>query len=219
MFRAILLDLDGTLADSLESLAISCNEALKECGLSPHPKEAYKKFAGDGPPTLVERAITASGDIEKKYYEKVLHGYQEKLKDYKNYKIDTFHGMHEALQKIKDAGGKLIVITNKPQERAEEVVAELFGEGYFDLVVGYSEKFPRKPSPDSTKYAMEYFGLQPNACMYVGDTDVDMKTGKGAGAYTVGVLWGFREKEELEVNGADIIIKNPLELVDIYFDK
>ena len=141
MFRGILLDLDGTLADSLESLAISCNRALEKCNLPAQPVEAYKQFAGDGPPTLARKAVTAAGDIEGKYYEAVLEGYQKELKSYSNYKIKTFDGMKEALQGIKKDGGKLIVITNKPQNRAVEVVEELFGKNYFDLIVGFSERF------------------------------------------------------------------------------
>lgn len=216
MFRGILLDLDGTLADSLESLAISCNKALEKCNLPAQPVEAYKQFAGDGPPTLARKAVVAAGDVEGKYYEAVLEGYQEALKSYSNYKIKTFDGMKEALQGIKEDGGKLIVITNKPQKRAVEVVEGLFGKKYFDLIVGFSERFPRKPDSTSTRYAMDYFQLKPEECIYVGDTNVDMKTGKGAGAYTVGVLWGFRDRKELEENGADIIISNPIELLDVW---
>lgn len=216
MFQGILLDLDGTLADSLESLAISCNKALEKFDLPGQPVEAYKQFAGDGPPTLVRKALAAAGDTAGTNYEAVLEEYTETLKLYKNYKMGTFDGMKEALQGIKEDGGKLIVVTNKPQERAVEVVEELFGKDYFDLIVGFSERFPRKPDPSSTKYAMEYFGLKPEECIYAGDTNVDMKTGKGAGAYTVGVLWGFRDRQELEENGADLIVSKPLELLEVW---
>lgn len=216
MFRGILLDLDGTLADSAESLAISCNKALEKFDLPGQPVEAYKQFAGDGPPTLVRKALMAAGDTEGKYYEAVLAEYQEELKIYSNYNVDTFDGMRDTLQTIKEDGGKLIVITNKPQNRAVEVVEKLFGKDYFDLIVGFSERFPRKPDPASTRYAMDYFQLKPEECIYVGDTNVDMITGKGAGAYTVGVLWGFRDRQELEENGADLIISKPLELVDVW---
>lgn len=82
--------------------------------------------------------------------------------------------------------------------------------------MGYTGRFPRKPDISSTCYAMDYFGLKPKECIYVGDTDVDMKTGKKARAYTVGVLWGFRERKELEENGADLIISDPLELLKVW---
>lgn len=216
MFQGILLDLDGTLADSLESLAVSCNKALENVHLPAQPVEAYKKFAGDGPPTLVKKALAAAGDKDGKYYDEVLEGYQEELKAYKNYKVDTFDGMREALTAIRQSGGKLAVITNKPQDRAVEVVESLFGKDFFHLIVGFSERFPRKPDPSSTKYAMEELGIEPEKCMYVGDTNVDMKTGKGAGVFTVGVLWGFRDREELEENGADCIISHPSELEQLW---
>lgn len=216
MFEGILLDLDGTLADSLESLAVSCNQALEKVHLPVQPMEAYKKFAGDGPPTLVRKALNAAGDKEGKYYEEVLEEYQEALKDYKNQHVDTFEGMHEALKAIRDSGGKLAVITNKPQKRAVEVVENIFGKGFFHLIVGFSDRFPRKPDPSSTIYAMKELGIVPEKSMYVGDTDVDMKTGKGAGAFTVGVLWGFRDRQELEENGADCIISHPSELEQLW---
>lgn len=216
MFRGILLDLDGTLADSLESLAVSCNKGLEHVGLLPQPEEAYKQFAGDGPPTLVRRALEAAGDKTAENYETVLEIYHRELTNYDNFTVKGFDGMKEALDGIKEKGGVLMVITNKPQLRAEEVVEQLYGKGYFDLIIGFSDSFPRKPNPGSTKYAMEQFGLKPEECMYVGDTDVDMQTGTGAGAYTVGVLWGFREREELEQYGADEIISHPMELLDIW---
>lgn len=216
MFRGILLDLDGTLADSLESLAVSCNKGLEYVGLQPQPEEAYKQFAGDGPPTLVKRALEAAGDYKAENLEAVLEIYQSELTNYDNFSVKGFEGMKEALDGIKENGGILMVITNKPQMRAEEVVEQLFGKNYFDLIIGFSDAFPRKPNSQSTKYAMEQYGLKPEECMYVGDTDVDMQTGTGAGAYTVGVLWGFREKEELEKHGADVIISHPSELLEIF---
>ena len=216
MFKGMLLDLDGTLADTLESLAVSCNRGLEQCGLPTQPVEAFKQFAGDGPPTLVRKAITAAGDTEGKYYAIVMKAYQETLKDYNAFPLKTFDGMKEALIQIKNAGGLLGVITNKPQDRAKEVVDTLFGKDFFDIVIGFSENFPRKPDPSSTKYAMEHLQISPKECIYVGDTDVDMKTGKGAGAYTVGVLWGFRGRTELENHGADRIISHPSELVEIW---
>ena len=216
MFRGMMFDLDGTLADSLKSLAVSCNKALEKFGLPKQPVDAFRQFAGDGPPVLVRRALAAAGDTEGKYYEEVLQEYQKELSHYRTDKIGTFDGIREILQEVKKDGGKLIVVTNKPLERAVELVETLFGSNYFDLIVGYTGQFLRKPDISGTRYAMDSFGLQAKECIYVGDTDVDMKTGKEAGAYTVGVLWGFRERKELVENGADLIISDPLELLKVW---
>ena len=87
------------------------------------------------------------------------------------------------------------------------------------MVVGQSEAIRRKPAPDGPLMVAEKFGVKPEECMYVGDTSTDMKTGKAAGMFTVGALWGFRDRRELEENGADIVAAVPLELVAIYEKK
>ena len=83
------------------------------------------------------------------------------------------------------------------------------------MVVGQSEAIRRKPAPDGPLMVAEKFGVKPEECMYVGDTSTDMKTGKAAGMYTVGALWGFRDRKELNENGADIVAEKPTDLVKI----
>ena len=91
----------------------------------------------------------------------------------------------------------------------------MFG-GDFDLVLGQSEEIKRKPSPEGPLKIAREFGVKPEECMYVGDTATDMKTGRAAGMYTVGALWGFRDRKELNENGADLVAEKPEELVRIY---
>ena len=119
------------------------------------------------------------------------------------------------LRQLKDHGAKLAVCSNKPHEAAIKVIAKMF-PGYFDLVLGQSDQIRRKPAPDGPLKAAEEFGVKPEECMYVGDTKTDMLTGTAAGMFTVGALWGFRDREELESNGAQIIAEKPLDLLKIY---
>ena len=134
------------------------------------------------------------------------------------YKVVPYKDMPETIQKLKDAGLKMAVCSNKPHIAAQKVVKAIYGD-VFDEVMGQQEGIRRKPAPDGPLKIAEQFGVKPEECMYIGDTKTDMQTGKSAGMYTVGALWGFRDRRELEENGADIVAAVPLELVAIYEKK
>ena len=97
---------------------------------------------------------------------------------------------------------------------AVKVIEKMF-DGYFDLVIGQSDSIRRKPAPDGPLKAASEFGVSPSECMYVGDTKTDMETGTAAKMHTVGVLWGFRDREELESNGAEKVAEKPQDLLYI----
>lgn len=215
MIKACIFDLDGTLADTIESIAWSCNEALAVCGLGPLPVKDYQYYAGDGAKVLVERALKAAGDSQLKHFEKVYDVYSEFFRKDCTYKVSVFDGMFEALEAMKQKGIRLAVLSNKPHDRAVDVVNKLFGENYFDMVQGQTDSIPRKPSPAGALKIAEKFGVRPDQCMYVGDTNTDMQTGNAAGMYTIGVLWGFRTREELEENHAHDIAEHPAQLVSL----
>lgn len=215
MYQAALFDLDGTIADSLQSLSYVTNKVMEECGLKQLETERFRYFAGDGAKTLVERALKEAGDPELKKFETAFEKYEQYFAKDCNYKVKAFDGMLEVLRKMKEKGIKLGVVTNKAQKNAELVVEELYGKGLFDVIVGYTLERPRKPDPAEAVYAMECLGVKPEETIYIGDTNVDMKTGNGAGCDTVGVLWGFRTREELEANHAKIIIEKVEQLLEL----
>lgn len=216
MYQAVIFDLDGTVADTLESIGAACNKTLEKCGFAPLETERYRYFAGDGADTLVKRALEASGDRELIHYEKAYKEYQEFFKRDCTYKTRVFPGMKETLLELRENGAKLGVATNKPHERAITVLDYLFGKDFFDRVLGAGSGFPKKPDPAGVLHIAESFGAKPSQCMYVGDTDVDMKTGQKAGMFTIGVLWGFRPRRELEENHAHVIIERPEELFALW---
>ena len=90
----------------------------------------------------------------------------------------------------------------------------MFGANYFDVMIGEQPLYAKKPSPEGAFAIMDKLGHSPEDCIYVGDTNVDMITGKAAGMFTIGVLWGFREREELEAHGADVIVEQVEELLE-----
>ena len=213
--KGIIFDLDGTLSNTLESLTISGNLALERLGLPGFDKDRYRYFVGDGADELVRRILIASGDTECERYDELRAAYRETFSQYADYKVTVYDGMPETLKTLRSKGFKLAVLSNKPHKQAIEVVHKLYGEDIFDHIQGKVKEIKRKPSPDGALYVANTLGLKPEDILYVGDTSTDMKTGKSAGMYTIGVLWGFRDRTELEENGADIIISKPEEILGL----
>lgn len=116
------------------------------------------------------------------------------------------------LQTLKQNGIRLAVLSNKPHAQTVKVVKEIFGDGVFDYVSGQQEGMKRKPAPDGVWHIMEVLGAEASQCLYVGDSEVDIETGKNAGLKTISVTWGFRSEEELKKAKAEIMIDSPAEL-------
>lgn len=215
MYKAYIFDLDGTLADSITSIAYSVNRTLRFFGYKTHKEEEYRYFVGDGAPVLIERALKAAGDIEGKDYEGALNKFREFFEKDALYEVKAYDGIRETLEEIKRRGYKIAVLSNKPHENTLDVVDFLFGNDYFDYVKGHTLDIPKKPDPKGALIIAEELGIKPEECIYVGDTNTDMQTGNSANMYTVGVLWGFRDRDELEENNAQCIISRPEELLTL----
>lgn len=214
MIKACIFDLDGTLADTLDSMAYVTNIIMEKFGLKTLPVDNFRYYSGEGANMLIRRALKDAGDPELAHYDEGQKLYREMFEADPMYKVVPYKGMQETLKKLKEHGMKLAVCSNKPHPAAVKVIAQLF-DGEFDMVVGQSEAIRRKPAPDGPLMVAEKFGVKPEECMYVGDTSTDMKTGKAAGMYTVGALWGFRDRKELNENGADLVAEKPTDLVKI----
>lgn len=212
--KAVIFDLDGTLTDTLKSIWKSANLALADVGLPPFDIDRYRYFVGDGAAELVKRALIADGDKELVLFDKMSESYRKHFEKYVNYEVRPYEGIRELLHALKEKGILLAVNSNKPQDRTVNVIEENFGKGTFDILVGQSDERARKPAPDGMFYIMERLGLMKDEVIYLGDTCVDMKTGRSAGVFTVGALWGFRDRQELEENHADAIIEHPMELLE-----
>lgn len=215
MLRAGIFDLDGTLADTLESMAYVTNVIMKKLDLKTLLVGDFKYYSGEGAHMLIQRCLKDAGDTELKYQEEAEKMYRDMFAADPMYKVVHYEGMPETIKELKKRGAKLAVCSNKPHPAAVKVIREMFGED-FDIVLGQSDEIPRKPSPAGALKIAESFGLKPSECMYVGDTRTDMETGKAAGMYTVGALWGFRDREELKSSGADCIAEKPEDLLKIY---
>lgn len=215
MKKAVIFDLDGTLVDSLESIWYSANLAIASCGYPEIPLEKYKLFVGDGADTLIRRCLAYSGDVEEENFEKVSFKYQAVFKEHCMYHVKPYEGIVDMLGALKEAGVKLAVFSNKPHERAVNVVESIFGKGLFDEILGQTDSRPKKPNPSGVFYLAQKLGADISEIAYVGDTSTDMMTGKHAGAYTIGVLWGFRDRAELEKYHADTIVEKAADIVSL----
>lgn len=214
MIKACVFDLDGTLSYTLDSMAYVANEVLSRFGLKTLPVENFKYYCGDGASMLVKRCLKDAGDPQLKFYEECERLYREKFDEDPLYKVTHYEGMPEVIRALKEQGLKLAVCSNKPHEAARKVISKLFGDA-FDMVLGQRPDIRRKPAPDGPLFIAGEFGVKPEECMYIGDTGTDMNTGKAAGMFTVGVLWGYRNRKELEENGADILAEKPEDLLEI----
>ncbi|MBE6699419.1 MAG: HAD family hydrolase [Ruminococcaceae bacterium] len=212
MTKLCIFDLDGTVLDTVGSIAYYGNFALKMNGIEPIEVEKYKYFAGDGARTLIRRMLEHRSCYSEELHNKVFSDYNRAYDADVVCKTVIFEGLKDALDRLKTDGYHFAIVSNKPDFAAKTVTNTLWGEGYFERIVGQKEGSLLKPDPYEVLAVMKELGADAKNCIYVGDTDTDMLTGKNANLYTVGVLWGFRGREELEANGADAVVATPEEL-------
>lgn len=213
MKKAVIFDLDGTLSDSIASMKYCGDRALAPFGYGPFPESDYKYFVGDGAANLVKRALKAGGDEELVHFEEAFALYKKYFAEDCMYQVKPYEGIPELLAALKEKGLKIAVLSNKPHDQTIDVIETLFGKGYFDIIQGQKDGLPIKPDPAGVFAILKLLNLTAEDILYLGDTATDMKTGKSAGAFTVGALWGFRDRKELEEGHADAIIGHPLELL------
>lgn len=213
MYKACIFDLDGTLTNTLESLTYSVNATLDELGLEHISSDQCRRFVGDGAKKLVERALAASGDPQMKKLDEAVATYKRIFSKNCTYLVQPYDGIVNMIQELKDKGMKIAVFSNKPHLQTVDVVETVFGKGIFDHIQGQVDGFPRKPDPKGLIEILREFKATPDEAIYIGDSEVDMKTGKAAQMLTIGVNWGFRSKQLLENAGADATIDEAGELL------
>lgn len=214
MKKAVIFDLDGTLSDSIHSIKYCADRAVAAFGFGPFTEQQYKYFVGDGAANLVRRALAAGGDEEGIHFQEAFARYKEIFRENCMYQVVPYDGIRELLAALKEKGVKIAVLSNKPHAETVNVIESLFGKDYFDVIQGQKENVAIKPSPEGVFQILGQLGLEAEEALYLGDTSTDMKTGKSAGAFTLGALWGFRERKELEENHADAIIAHPREVLE-----
>lgn len=210
-YRAAVFDLDGTLLNTLGDLADSGNELLASYGMTPHPEQAYRYFVGNGSRKLMERILPGK---PPEVIDEALARYKAIYEKRLTAKSKPYEGIAETLSALRARGIRLAVCTNKHISAAEVLIRTYFPADMFDAFEGDRPGVPRKPDPAHVNIVLEKMGVRPEETVYIGDSGVDMQTATNAGALPVGVLWGFREKDELLENGAKILLSQPSELLE-----
>lgn len=213
-YTSVIFDLDGTLLDTLEELGMVCNIILEQNGLSTHPLPKYSDFVGEGAEVLLRNALgEASSDNALVY--KCLDDFLSLYHQTCGQHATLYPGIPELLDELQQAGFDLAVLSNKPHDLTLKNIDIFLKEIPFAMILGQRQGIPKKPDPHGVLEILGHLKTPAEACLYLGDTAIDMKTAIAAHVYPVGVLWGFRTKEELIANGARTLIAKPLDLLDM----
>lgn len=213
MIKCCIFDLDGTVLDTVSTITYFVNQTLSKHGISAITEDACKYFAGDGARNLIKRSLSSKGIEDSWRVDSILSEYIDAYDKNPLHLTRVFTGIEAMLLELKSRGIRLVLLSNKPDEAVKNIVSHFF-EGIFDEAVGAKERVPLKPDPASAKDILKRLGISERETAFVGDTSTDIKTAKNLGcALSIGVLWGFRELEELLGAGADVTVKSPDEIL------
>lgn len=213
MTRLVIFDLDGTLLNTIDDLAISTNYALRQFGFPEHAFTEYPYFVGNGITKLIERALPPDRHDETT----VNRLKQEFVKYYQQHKTDLtrpYRGIPSVLEVLNEKGILMAVASNKYHQGTDELIRHYFGSSLFKVIAGQKDGIPPKPDPAVIHFILSKTGISPADALYVGDSGVDMQTAAHSGVTSVGVTWGFRPRRELEENGANHIAERPYDILN-----
>lgn len=215
-YEAVIFDLDGTLLDTIDDLTDAVNYALRLCDKPVRTREEVLLFVGNGIAKLIQRAVPEGTDEEEQ--ERVLSFFREYYGIHCQDKTRPYEGIMEVLQELKKKGVKMAVVSNKADFAVQELIPQYF-PNLFQVAKGEKEAagIRKKPAPDMVEQALTEMSCKKENAVYIGDSEVDLQTAKNAEISCIGVSWGFRGREFLEKNGADMIADNPKEILNFVY--
>lgn len=211
-YDTYIFDLDGTLLNTLNDLAASCNYALRSYGFPEHSVDDVRRFVGNGVRLLMCRAIP-DGDNNPKF-EDCYACFRE---HYLHHNLDTtapYPGIMDMIKALNANGKHIAVVSNKFYEATRALVRHFFGEE-ISVAIGERPDIHKKPAPDTVNEALRQLGVGREGAVYIGDSDVDIDTARNSGMPCISVLWGFRDKEFLLEHGAKTLVTTPEEILTI----
>ncbi len=210
-FTTYIFDLDGTLLDTVPDLTLLTNWILSQVGAPEHTQEEILSYVGSGVRRLIYLALPpntpdAVQDEAMRLWNENFHSYYEHT--------EPFLGVIATLNKLKERGQKLAVVSNKLQNGVDLIMEKKL-PGYFDVMIGEGNGIPRKPDPTGIEFAMRELGSEPKDTIYIGDSPGDIKAGKNAACATAAVLWGYHDKQDFFDEDAipDYFMESPKEIL------
>lgn len=209
-FDTYIFDLDGTLLYTLDDLTASTNYAMRIFNLPEHTTEEVRMMVGNGIKKLIERAVPEGKG--NKNYEEI---YSVFIEHYLKHNADTtkpYDGITDLLATLKRHGKNIAVASNKYCKATEELCRHFFSD-YIKVAIGESDNIRKKPAPDTINEALKLLEAKRDNAVYIGDSEVDIQTARNSGIPCISVLWGFRDRDFLVRNGAQILVKTPDEII------
>lgn len=210
--KICVFDLDGTLLNTLDSIAYYVNKTLCAHGLGSVPTEKVREFIGHGARNLLTRCIGYSGGSAENLDE-ILAEYVALYDSDATYLVKPYEGIMPLLEKLHKSGVKIAVLSNKPHSSTKDIIEKLFERDLFYKYEGQREGIPIKPDPTSTLAIIK--GFDKDCAFYIGDSPSDVKTAQNASVHSIAVTWGFRSRAELLAANPEFIVDTPQEIADI----
>ena len=218
MKTTLIFDLDGTLMNTLDDLHDSVSYALREAGLQPNAKQDTRRFLGNGIRNLVNRSVEQTCPAaDEALKNQVFSTFRSYYVAHSMEKTAPYEGVEKMLRECKKRGFLTAIVSNKLDPAVKDLHAAFFAD-MVDVAIGESPAVKRKPAPNMVYEAIRQLSslqnrlIQPSECIYIGDSEVDLQTAKNAGLPCISVSWGFREKNFLIEQGAQVIIDRPEEI-------
>ena len=199
-YKAAVFDLDGTLLNTIDDLAWATNYALKQFNMPTNTVDEVRQMVGNGVAKLIRDAVPE--DTDDATYQQVLACFKEHYADHSLDNTVPYPGILDAIDILKAAGVKCAVVSNKPNF-----------PGRFDFALGQRDDLKRKPNAEPVHYALAQIGVNPKDAVYIGDSEVDVKTAQNSNMPCISVTWGFRDKDTLLAAGATTLVDTADEMV------
>lgn len=213
--RALIFDLDGTLADTIGAIRDAINDTMQKYG---YPEKTYAQVRdaiGNGARMLVRRCMPTGEAEDEKKVDRVLASYDLAYARTYLHTRACYEGVREAVAELSARGYRIAVLSNKQDAYVKGLVSQLFGDGEIELAVGQTA-LPIKPNPTVPRLLAHQLCVGLHECALIGDSDVDVLTAKNAAMVSVGCSWGYRGRSELERAGADAVIDRPDQLLELF---
>ncbi len=213
--RALIFDLDGTIADTINAIRDGLNETLRKYNYPEKTYEDVRRAIGNGARSLVKRSMPEPDASCEDKALAVFRSYDMAYSYTYLHTRECYDGIPETVAALKERGYRLAVLSNKQDPFVKGLIKQLLPEGEMEIVMGQT-KLPTKPDPTVPRLISLRLCVPPEACAMIGDSEVDIQTAKNAGMLAVGCSWGYRGREALMAAGADVIVDTPKELLELF---